>query len=254
MSTARDTSARSATMPEPATGPGSHAADGGRRKGRIAAWARRLALAALLLAVIGVGGGFLLFVSHLERFATAPLTETDGIVVLTGGAQRIGDAADLLAQGRAKRLLISGVNERTSRDQIAHANPELRRVVECCVDLGYRARNTIGNADETRRWMAAHGFRSLIVVTSSYHMPRTLVELGSALPRARLVPHAVVSDQFDAARWWRDLATARLLFLEYVKYVVAVVRTRLHGDPDPTRVAGLDGGRQPIAPAPAAAR
>ena len=52
-------------------------------------------------------------------------------------------------QGYANRLLITGVNERTSRDQIARLNPGQRRLFDCCVDLDYRARNTTANAIET---------------------------------------------------------------------------------------------------------
>src|SRR5690242_12786090 len=119
--------------------------------------------------------GFLCFVYSLDRFEQKPETRADGIVAMTGGAQRIGDAIDLLAKGYAKRLLISGVNEKTSREQISRLNPGQRQLFDCCVDLDYRARNTIGNAIETRRWAEANGFDAIIVVTSNYHMPRTLV-------------------------------------------------------------------------------
>ena len=117
---------------------------------------------------------------------------------MTGGAQRIGDAIDLLAKGYAKRLLISGVNENTSRDQIARLNPGQRRLFDCCVDLDYRARNTIGNAIETRRWAERNGFDALIVVTSNYHMPRTLVELDHALPNLQKIPYPVAADHRSA--------------------------------------------------------
>ena len=102
--------------------------------------------------------GFLVFVYCLDRFEQKPETRADGIVAMTGGAQRIGDAIDLLAQGYAKRLLISGVNEKTSREEIARLNPGQRRLFDCCVDLDYRARNTIGNAIETRRWAERNRF------------------------------------------------------------------------------------------------
>jgi hypothetical protein len=98
-------------------------------------------------------------VASIERLEREPASRTDAIVALTGGAERIGDAIDLLAKGYGRRLLITGVNERTSRDQIARLNPGQRRLFDCCVDLDYRARNTIGNAIETRRWMADHRFR-----------------------------------------------------------------------------------------------
>jgi uncharacterized SAM-binding protein YcdF (DUF218 family) len=176
--------------------------------------------------------GFVAFVGSLDRFERSPAAGADGIVALTGGAQRIGDAIDLLAKGYGRRLLITGVNERTSRDEIARLNPGQRRLFDCCVDIDYRARNTIGNALETRRWMENQHFRSLIVVTSNYHMPRTLLELDSALPEARKVPFAVVNEALHPDAWWRSPATARLLASEYVKFLAGWVRTRMEKDPD----------------------
>ncbi len=140
------------------------------------------------LSVIGTAGvamGFMSF--HDEIAAREPQTmpRADGIVVLTGGAQRVNDALSLLAKGHGRKLLISGVYERTNRDELAKQAGGGRAMLDCCVDLGKGARNTIGNAIETRRWTEANGFRSLIVVTSNYHMPRTLEEFRHALPACR---------------------------------------------------------------------
>ena len=206
----------------------------------------RAALAALLVGVVAVsvaaGIGFFAFLQVLERDEREPASRTDGIVALTGGAQRIQDAIDLLAKGYGTRLLITGVNERTSRDEIARLNPGQRILVECCVDLDYRARNTIGNAIETRRWVRDHRFRSVIVVTSNYHMPRTLVELDHALPEARVVPYPVVNDNDHTDDWWRHPTTARLLVSEYAKFLAGWVRTRFERDPEHSH-AGVTVGR-----------
>jgi uncharacterized SAM-binding protein YcdF (DUF218 family) len=196
---------------------------GGRRLGRAAFG---LAAALCLLALAGLGG-FLGFVFSLDRVERDPPGRADGIVALTGGAQRIGDAIELLARGYAGRLLITGVNERTRREEIARLSPGQRRLVECCVDLDYRARNTVGNAEETRRWARENGFRSLIVVTSNYHMPRSMAELEAALPEVRKVPHPVVTPAVDPAGWWASLSATRLLAGEYAKYVMVAIRTRL---------------------------
>jgi uncharacterized SAM-binding protein YcdF (DUF218 family) len=182
--------------------------------------------------------GFLCFVSSIDRFERQPDVRADGIVALTGGSQRIGDAIDLLAQGYGSRLLITGVNDRTSRDEIARLNPGQRRLFECCVDFDYRARNTIGNAVETRRWVQDHRFRSLIVVTSNYHMPRTLLELEHVLPSARLIPYAVVSATIDPKDWWRSATTARVLASEYAKLLVVWVRTRFETVAEPAAEPG----------------
>jgi uncharacterized SAM-binding protein YcdF (DUF218 family) len=201
-------------------------------------------------AVIAVGlvtlAGFVAFVNSIDRREQSPTVRTDAIVALTGGAQRIGDAIDLLERGYGSRLLITGVNERTSREQIARLNPGQRRLFECCVDLDYRARNTIGNAIETRRWMRNNGFRSLIVVTSNYHMPRTLAELDHVLPGARMVPYPVVTGAVDLAGWWRDPGTAKLLAYEYVKLLAVYLRTIFETDPERSAAANLMGGGTPV--------
>jgi len=234
------------------TGPGAAGGAGGAWKAslRLHSGPRRLGLgracrtAALAgFAVVAfVAFGFLAFVASLERYEQVPRGRSDGIVALTGGSQRIGDAIDLLACGYAGRLLITGVNEHTSKGEIARLNPGQRRLFDCCVDLDYRARNTVGNAVETRRWMDGNRFGSLIVVTSNYHMPRTLLELDAALPGAEKVPFPVVHEGTQADDWWRNPATARLLASEYVKYVAGWQRTRVEREapvarPGPVRGA-----------------
>jgi len=213
-------------------------------KARIALWACGFGAGLGTLALVA---GFLIFVGALARHERMPPDRADGIVALTGGAQRIGDAIDLLAGGYGRRLLITGVNERTSRDEIARLNPTQHALIACCVDLDYRARNTIGNAIETRRWMRAHRFSTVAVVTSNYHMPRTLVELDHALQDSdRVLPHPVVTDAFDADRWWQSPPAAKLVASEYVKFLASWVRTRFETDPERSRAAILIGRGKPV--------
>ncbi|MEH3145754.1 MAG: YdcF family protein [Methylobacterium frigidaeris] len=204
-------------------------------------------LASGLVAALALGAGFLVFAADVARTGQRPSTRADGIVALTGGAQRIEDAIVLLASGHGRRLLISGVNERTSREEIARLNPGQQHLIDCCVDLDYRARNTIGNAIETRRWMRENGFRSVAVVTSNYHMPRTLLELDHALAaQDRIVPHPVVPEGFTFGDWWRNPPAARLLASEYVKFLVAWMRIRIETDPEGSRAAYLMSRGHPV--------
>jgi uncharacterized SAM-binding protein YcdF (DUF218 family) len=99
--------------------------------------------------------------------------------------------------------------------------------LRCCVDLDRSAINTRSNAAEARRWAHEQGFKSLIVVTSNYHMPRAIVELSHAMPDIALIPFAVVGDTWREEPWWTSGATLRLLLSEYVKYVAAELRVRL---------------------------
>ena len=149
-------------------------------------------------------------------------------IALTGGADRIEDALDLLEKGHAGRLLISGVNPSLTRADVVRLAPGAAGLIECCVDLGYEARNTIGNALEARRWLAAHDLSGpVIVVTSNYHMPRALAELAHELPQTELIPFPVVSERLRNGAWWNDWGVARLWAGEYAKYLVALVRIQL---------------------------
>ena len=186
--------------------------------------AYRTVLLFAVLAALVFAGGFYWFVDQMPVVEASPTRNADGIVVLTGGALRISDALELLSSGHGRRLLISGVNRTTPSYEIARLVPEHQRWFSCCVDLGRDATNTIGNALETRRWVEERGFKSLIVVTANYHMPRAMAEVGHELPDVALVPYAVVSDRVKVDDWWDNPSTARLLFLEYLKYIVARVR------------------------------
>jgi len=197
------------------------AGDAGTRPRR--RWGR-IGFLILGLAVAAVGGGFLWFVHQVQAEEGVAVRDADGIVALTGGPFRINDALDLLAAGRGKRLLISGVNPATRPVEISRLVPEHQRWFACCVDIDHSATNTFGNAVQTGRWAKARGFQSLIVVTANFHMPRALAVLEHELPDVVLVPYPVVSDKVRIEAWWKNPETARLLFLEYSKYIVVKVR------------------------------
>jgi uncharacterized SAM-binding protein YcdF (DUF218 family) len=187
---------------------------------------RSVAIRLGVLCVILLALGFAGFVWLLPSDEVALDRSADGIVVLTGGDSRVNAALELLATGRGKRLLITGVNPGTTTADIATESTNYRRSLSCCVDLDYSALNTLGNAVQARRWAVSHGFHSLIVVTSAYHMPRALAELAHQLPDATLIPYPVVSDRLRIEPWWSNGATTRLVLSEYLKYLFAKVRMR----------------------------
>jgi uncharacterized SAM-binding protein YcdF (DUF218 family) len=182
-----------------------------------------------------IGAAFLLgfagFALSLPREEFAVPAPAEGIVALTGGSDRVLDAATLLASGQARRMLITGVNRATRSAVIAKILPVSRQLFECCVDLGYQALDTAGNAKETRDWARQHNItRTLIVVTSNYHMPRALVEISAALPDVELYPFPVVSEHIDVADWVSNPRVARFIGKEYVKYLGSLLRTRVLRD------------------------
>jgi uncharacterized SAM-binding protein YcdF (DUF218 family) len=201
-----------------------------RRSRRL--WRRILASLALLVAAFT--GGFFWFALEVPQVEVSFDRSADGIVALTGGRDRIGDAVELLAAGRGKRLLISGVYPATRADELSRLMPRYGAMFTCCIDLDRTATNTVGNAIETRRWVRERGFRSLVVVTSAYHMPRALAELAHQLPDVELIAFPVVTEKQRTEPWWNTPQSARALALEYVKYVAALVRMRVipgYGDP-----------------------
>ena len=180
----------------------------------------------VLLVLVALGLGFFAFLWLLPDEEVVLDRKADGIVVLTGGTSRVADALELLAAGRGKRLLISGVNPGTTTADIAHQTVGYDKLLKCCVDLDYSAINTLGNAVETRRWAIDRGFHSLVIVTSSYHMPRALAEISHQLPDVTLIPFPVVSDRLRLEPWWSNGATTRLVLSEYFKYLYAHLRMR----------------------------
>ncbi|NVN88137.1 MAG: YdcF family protein [Rhodopseudomonas sp.] len=188
---------------------------------------RAAIVAMLALGFLGMAAGFVAFLSQLRIAELKPDRNADGIVVLTGGSSRVSDAIELLAGGFGKRLLISGVHRANGVSDISRSLPDSQGWLTCCVDLDRSAVNTRSNAAETRRWAHERGFKSLIVVTSNYHMPRAIVEMSHAMPEIELIPFAVVGDKWREDPWWTSGGTFRLLLSEYAKYIAAELRVRL---------------------------
>ncbi len=142
----------------------------------------------------------------------------DGIVVLTGGAERIMTGVRLLQQGRGRVLLISGVGHGAALDDLLRGTGIDPAPLAARITLGRTATSTTGNADETAAWVAEQDLHSLLVVTASYHMPRALTELQRSLPDIAMTPVPVIP---PALRVLRTLSTWRLLAHEYTKWLAS---------------------------------
>lgn len=180
------------------------------------------------LSAASIAFGFVIFATYVTRDPISGWDKADGIVVLTGTEDRIQAGARLLGDGRAKRLLISGVNRQTTASDVMRIAKLERNIFECCVDLGYQALDTVGNADEAKTWAMTNGFTRLIVVTSSYHMPRSMAELSLAMPDRILLAHPVLPRNFPDTGWWLHVQTTKLLMKEYLKFLPAAARLAAH--------------------------
>ncbi|MDI7862601.1 YdcF family protein [Rhizobiaceae bacterium n13] len=199
------------------------------RRGPIRRFARLCALLMLILFAV-VFAGFLWFADSVASMHPPEKAKADAIVVLTGGYQRIEQAVSLLENGAGGRLLISGVHPSTTPSQIRKMTQGSQVLFSCCVDIGYEALDTIGNANETVRWIHDKGYRNILVVTNNYHMPRSLLELRRLDPTTSFIPYPVVNSDLKRKNWFVDPNALRMLLSEYGKILITSVRdyTGLH--------------------------
>lgn len=192
----------------------------------------RLFLTLTAVALAAWAAGFFGYVRSLPRESTRPAPaeqlQADGIVVLTGGGgARISAGMLLFEHGVGTRMLVSGVHRGTTKADIVKLWTGDTARFDCCVDLGWTARSTEGNAVEIAEWTHKHGYRRLIVVTTDNHMPRAMVEIRARLPDTELAPYPVRSDAAPEEGWMRSATAWRVLATEYTKYLVAEARTRI---------------------------
>lgn len=185
----------------------------------------------VLRRIVGAGAGFaLLLTAGLVWFAIPPAAEnrtaaTDAIIVLTGGSLRLRSGVELMREGKARALFVSGVNRRVGLDELLRVSGVAPDWLSCCVEIGYQAENTQENAQEAARWMRRRGYRSLRLVTAWYHMPRSRLEFARAMPDIKIVPHPVFPEWAGEPRWWARHGMAALLIGEYAKYLAVLVRS-----------------------------
>lgn len=181
----------------------------------------RLLLAALALLALFLAG-FAGFALGLPPVGPPTAQRTDAIVVLTGGSERLKVGFELLAEGAARKLFVSGVYRGVEVKELLRLSQGAPEELSCCIALGYDAEDTHGNAAEAADWMRREGLHSLRLVTAAYHMPRSLLEFRRALPEAEIVPHPVFPEGFRE-HWWFSPDSTLLLLTEYVKFLAALV-------------------------------
>ena len=184
----------------------------------------RWLLTGIFLLVAAAFGGFLWFADSVASLRAPDSVKADAIVVLTGGYQRIDQAMGLLRDGAGKRLLVSGAHPSTTPNQIRKMTQTPSDLFSCCVDIGYDAQNTTGNAVEITRWIHDNGFHVVLVVTNNYHMPRSLHELRRVDPVTEYIPYPVVNSDLTRRAWFVEPDVLRTMVSEYVKVVAANLR------------------------------
>lgn len=192
----------------------------------------RFIASSLILGCIWAAG-FGWFITQVPAVPTDSLQVTDAVIVLTGGSGRVSHGLNRVKQGLAKQIFISGVNDDATAEHvilgaITNEVPELLESDSAQLVLGYQATSTIGNADETKKWVEKNGVHSIRLVTANYHMPRSMLEFRRTMPKSlRILPDPVFPEGFERAEWWRGGNSSHLLLSEYHKYVAAYLRHSL---------------------------
>ncbi len=167
----------------------------------------RIASAAVILWALG----FLWFAVALP--GPGADGHTDAVIVPTGGAGRIERGIEVLREGQAEALLVTGVDPEVKPHEFAVQFNVPAKLMECCISLGFAAVDTRSNAAETARWVESRGVNSLRLVTTDWHMRRAAGELARVLPDGVTVEWDAVPSRpsFDD------------LFLEYHKLLASTV-------------------------------
>jgi uncharacterized SAM-binding protein YcdF (DUF218 family) len=171
--------------------------------------------------------GLARYVASIPRAAATSHQATDAIVVLTGGGGRLEEGLALLERDLARTMFVSGVHPGIEVAELLRRAPDAPARLSCCVVLGHLAVDTRGNATETAAWAKVTGVRSLRLVTSNYHIARSMIEFRAAMPGVTVEPHPIPAPGIDFDGWWYRPRTLRLVAGEYVKLLLALGRTSL---------------------------
>ncbi len=186
---------------------------------------RRFLIYSLLVLFLAWIIGFVLFNQKINSYQIDNQTKTDAIIVLTGGRNRIIEAVRLLDDGMAERMLISGVQENISPKDIEKRNAvNLTNKPE--IEFEKQSKNTVENAIKTNEWIKQNNINSIRLVTSNYHIPRSLQEFMSQNTKLEIIINPVYSEKVSK-KWWKNVGSFCLIASEYNKFLFVYLTNHL---------------------------
>ncbi|MBL0848872.1 MAG: YdcF family protein [Candidatus Liberibacter ctenarytainae] len=178
----------------------------------------------LAICLIFLIGGFISFIQYIHHIEVPANLSVNAIIVLTGEPNRIEKAFELLEKKTGDRVFISGAHRSVSKKVLRQKIPVEQNLAACCIDIGYEALDTAGNAKEASTWIKKHGYHTILIVTSSYHIPRILIELQRIDTTTKFIPYPVVSDIAQRNDLSLQVKMLKKILLEYLKILLLIVQ------------------------------
>ena len=166
--------------------------------------------------------GLVAFNYKISHYQVDENVKTDAIVVLTGGAYRIKEAFRLLNENLSDTLFISGVEKKISLNSLLKAQ-HVAPVANKKIILENSSQNTVENAIEVNEWIRKNNIKSIRLVTSNYHMPRSLLEFQIQNKGLDVLVNPVFSKNVSS-KWWASSGTFCLISSEYTKYLLVYAK------------------------------
>lgn len=185
----------------------------------------KLIFSTLCLIAVLWTAGFGWFVMQIPQQPAQDTQYTEAVVVLTGGSRRLERGLTLLVEGRAPKLFVSGVQEGTPLSTLLggkEVSDIANKVPQDRVELGYNARSTLQNAEETKTWVLKNRIRSIRLVTGNYHMPRSILLMHELMPDILIIPEPVFPPEFSG-NWWQAEYSLKIALSEYHKYLATLI-------------------------------
>ena len=174
--------------------------------------------------------------SFKERILTLqkdPINLSSKVVILTGGTNRIKEGFEVIYKLDKKSItnlnvLVSGTGKGFSKLSLQEKlNPGFDlRLIECCVELDSVSHNTYSNAIETSKWVSKNNIEEILLITSNYHIPRSILEFQNKMPNLKILYYPIIPKKHQINKWLKSFETFSLIFIEYCKYIIANVRIK----------------------------
>lgn len=186
---------------------------------------KRLFIMATIIFIVIWLAGLVKFHEKIYNEEYDRKSKADAIVVLTGGKNRLHVATKLLNENMADKLFISGVSKEISLQEIANRE-DIEIYNEENIEIGQEALNTIGNAKEIDQWVKTNNIKKIRLVTSNYHVPRSIKELKNVNPELEVIIHPVYSDNIPK-KWWKNWNSICFIIKEYNKFLYVSVSRKI---------------------------